>query len=76
LLLTKENEEQTAWHYASLWDNVKSLQKLWDWGKGTQTAEELIRKLLVAKGNNGQTARYYAYMAGQIRGITKTVGLR
>jgi hypothetical protein len=33
LLLAKDEEEKTAWHYASWWGNVEALQKLWECGK-------------------------------------------
>jgi hypothetical protein len=49
LLLAKDSEERTAWHYASQRNNLEALQKLWECGKETLRAEELSNKLLLAK---------------------------
>jgi ankyrin repeat protein len=58
--LAKDNEKSTAWHYASQRNNVEALQKLWEWGKETLTAEELSNKLLLAKDNEERTAWHLA----------------
>jgi hypothetical protein len=47
------------------------LQKLWEWGKETLTAEELGNKLLLAKDKWGQTAWHLAAKNGNIEILEK-----
>jgi hypothetical protein len=66
LLLAKDNEEMTAWHFASLGGKVEVLQKLWGWGKETLTVEELNNILLLVKDNEDRTARHVAEQDGNL----------
>jgi len=46
----------TAWHMATDCDNIELLQTIWEWAKQELTAEELRKRLLLAKDNREQTA--------------------
>jgi ankyrin repeat protein len=64
LLLVKDNEGETACHYASYGGNVGKLQKLWECGKMALTAEKLKNILSLTKDNEGETACHYASYEG------------
>jgi ankyrin repeat protein len=59
-LVAKDNEEQTALHYALFVSHVQVLHLLWECGKETLTAEELSNKLLLAKHIEERTAWHLA----------------
>jgi hypothetical protein len=48
---------------AAEYEKLEVLQKLWEWGKETLTAEELGNKLLLAKDNMQQTTWHLAAKA-------------
>ena len=62
-------QENTVWHVAAYFGNLKVLEKLWDWAKEKLSAEE-INKLLLAN-NEGRTAWYLAAKRGNIETLQK-----
>jgi ankyrin repeat protein len=64
LLLAKDKDELTAWHYASIGGKIQALKILWELGKETLTAEELNNKLLLSKDILGKTAWHLAAEEG------------
>jgi len=46
LLLAKVDRKQTVWHYATLWDNVQLLGRIWKWAQEKLTPEEVNNNLL------------------------------
>jgi ankyrin repeat protein len=71
MLLDKDNDEITSWHYASYEGNVEVLQKLWEWGKGTLSAEELKNELFKGKDIQRRTACHYASYEGNVEVLQK-----
>jgi guanylate kinase len=56
LLLAQSVDEDSAWHVAARGQQPQVLQKLWECGKETLTAEELNNRLLLAKDYEKRTA--------------------
>jgi hypothetical protein len=55
---------KTAWHLAAEEGNQEALQKLWECGKETLTADELSNKLLLFKENMEKNAWHLAAEEG------------
>jgi hypothetical protein len=56
--MAKDNDELTAWHFASRRGDIQVLHKLWEWGKEALTSEEIYNKLLFAKYNEKRNASF------------------
>jgi ankyrin repeat protein len=69
MLLAQDTFKRIAWNVAEQKGNITVLQKLLEWGKETLTAEELNNKLLLDKGNEGQTAFHFATRKGKVEAL-------
>jgi hypothetical protein len=71
LLLAKNNEKPTAWHYASLPGKLEALKKMRLWAKQKLTTEELKDKLFLAKDDTAQTVWHLAAKADNAEVLEK-----
>ena len=54
-MLVKEDTELTAWHVAAKACNVELLERLREWDKKQQTAEQLNYRMFLMKGIRERT---------------------
>ena len=67
MCLSKDNNDQTAWHIAATEGHVAVLEKLWDWAKNLQLKpDELRNEVLLSKDKYGKTAWQIAASKGNV----------
>jgi len=70
--LSKDSNDQTAWHIAATEGHVAVLEKLWDWAKELLLKpEELRSDVFLSKDKYGQTAWHMAASKGNVEVLEK-----
>jgi len=65
--LSKDKDDQTAWHMAATEGHIEVLETLWDWAKKLQVKpDELKKDLLLSNHTFDQTVWYMAAGRGHV----------